>query len=441
MKATMSKTISLTLIILLVLIGCGEEEFVGQPGTDSKAPGVITDIVTEPIGGGAIIRYTPPNDEDFAYVEAVYYPNENTERRATSSKFIQAIKVDGFGTTDNQKAEIYAVDTSGNKSNAVTVEFEPLTPPHIAIFESLKVTDDFSGVLLDWDNEEEVRNIGITVLRHDDFGDFVPYDVVYDDANIIDSKYNVRGMDTVDVELGFYVKDRWGNQSDTLRGVFKPLFEVLIDHNNITPLELDTDIPTETNYRNGNYNIQKVADGKWGEEQPKWTTQNYHSEIADLESEEGLNYFPMHITLDLSVETLLSRIIFHSTFFDQYKQGGIKRFELYGTNDQSLIDRETNGAYIWPDGDDPNITGNWREEGMDGWQYIGEFETTKLSGLPGNAVAAGDREWARENPFEFNIDPGTSYRYIRFRPIELWEDGLKYMSMAEIQFFGAPKDK
>lgn len=430
--------IGIAFIALALIIGCGEEEFVGQPGTDGSAPGAITNLSYKATPGGAVISYTPPSDVDFSHVEAIYSVSENLERKSTSTKFTQNILVDGFGNTEPQQVDLFAVDKSGNRSEKVSIDVVPDTPPYITIFESLEVENGFGGVFMDWENDDDERvdNIGLTVLKADRFGDFVPFEVIYDDNTKPETSYSVRGLDTLEVELRFFVRDEFDHVSDTLVGTYKPLFEIEIDHRNITPLELDTDALTNPG---SGYDIKKIADGVLGNQRLN-TVQHYHS-IKDTD----LSYFPLHITVDLSVETALSRFNLNSTYWDQYKNGGIKRFELYGTNDQSLIDRETNGSYVWPDNDDPNITGNWREEGMDGWELIGEYETWKPSGLPGTQVVSNadgdtDRNFARENGFEFQMPGGTSYRYIRLRATELWADGLEYISIGELRFWGGPKE-
>jgi len=135
-------------------------------------------------------------------------------------------------------------------------------------------------------------------------------------------------------------------------------------------------------------------------------------------------------------------------WYDAFKLGGMRIFELWGTNDQSLIDRENAGAYDWTGDEDPNISGIWKEYGMepspDGeWELIGSFEVIKPSGLPGTAYTQDcntcDRDIIERDGSEFNIPPGTPpYRYIRLRTIELWETALKYSNWSEIEFFGAP---
>jgi hypothetical protein len=430
LKTTIMKTkYKISFITLMGLftfiVACGSEEFIGQPASDGTAPGMISNVLSESTPGGAKITYDIPTDEDFSHVEAVYYVGEGQERKSVATKYTQELSVNGFGDTLPKEVELYAVDKSGNRSEKVVAEIIPLTPPYITMRESLEVSSDFSGVLLKWENEAEADNLGITILRHDEYGDFVPYETVYDDVSNTNFQ-NVRGMDTLQVELGFYVKDQWGNISDTLIGEFKPLYEIQLDRTKWKALRLDTDIPEEQSSQR----FEKAFDGDITK-----SRSNAFSTVLNKEEQ----YSPLHYTMDMGEINLYSRFKIYATEWNGYSRGGMHFFEMYGTNDQSLIDRETNGAWEWSNGDNPHETGNWREEGMDGWELIGEFEVLKASGLPGiEKINAIDRPFS-EGGMEFLMPGGTPpYRYIRIRQIENWDTVYKEVTYAEIEFFGAP---
>lgn len=248
---------------------------------------------------------------------------------------------------------------------------------------------------------------------------------MYDDESNTNFQ-NVRGMDTLEVELGFYVKDQWGHISDTLIGTFKPLYEIQLDRTKWKALRLDTDIPEESYTQR----FEKGFDGNI-------ETARSQAFSTVLSSEE--NYSPLHYTMDMGEKNLYSRFKLYATTWNGYSRGGMHFFELYGTNDQNLIDRETNGAWVWSNGDNPHETGNWREEGMDGWEKIGDFEVIKASGLPGlQKINDIDRPFS-EGGMEFLIPGGTPpYRYIRIRQIENWDTENKTVTYSEIEFFGAP---
>jgi hypothetical protein len=404
-----------------MFLGCGDEEPIGQTPTESTPPGVISNVTFQSIPGGAIISYTPPSDTDFAYVNAYYQVNANLTRNAKSSKYTQEIVVDGFENTDSQTVTLTAVDYNGNESAPIEVEVVPDTPPYISVFESLQARDDFGGVLMTWENPLK-KFMGITVLNTDETGELVPFEVHYDEH--INFAYNVRNLEAEEQTLGFFVRDEFGNVSDTLVGTFKPLFETELDKTQWRALALDTDIPVST--ERGGISLEKAFDG---EILKIWTLNYLSTRIS------GQAYLPHHQTYDLGEENLLSRFIMHPVRNWAYREGGVKTLELYGTNDQSLIDREYNGSWVWT-----NPSRN-SEEGLDGWTYLGEFEFIKPSGLPGTQVEGGrngsDNTFAHGG-FEFNMPPNTpSVRYLRVRVTETW-DNTAYASYSEITLFGAP---
>ena len=131
---TKYKIITITLMGLFIfIVACGSEEFIGQPGSDGTAPGMISNVLSESMPGGATITYDIPMDEDFSHVEAVYYVGEGQERKSVATKYIQTLTVDGFGDTLPKVIELYAVDKSGNRSEKVETEIIPLTPTKFSL--------------------------------------------------------------------------------------------------------------------------------------------------------------------------------------------------------------------------------------------------------------------------------------------------------------------
>ena len=142
-----------TLLGTLCLAGCGQDEKIGLNATDSVAPGLPTNIEVENINGGAIIRYTPPKDDDLLCVVASYMIN-GVERTTKASPYVDSLIVEGFGKVGDYNIFLKSVDKSQNESEPKTVSISPLTPPVEYIYESLKITDSFGGVSLTWKLKE-----------------------------------------------------------------------------------------------------------------------------------------------------------------------------------------------------------------------------------------------------------------------------------------------
>ena len=63
-------TISTIFLIIILMISCTDDSQHGPYGSDNVAPGsiLVNDIVNT--AGGAVIYFTPPDDEDLLYVKS-----------------------------------------------------------------------------------------------------------------------------------------------------------------------------------------------------------------------------------------------------------------------------------------------------------------------------------------------------------------------------------
>mgnify|MGYP001781148386 FL=1 len=150
-------------LCMFCLAGCGQDEKIGLNATDSVAPGLPTNIKVENINGGAIIRYTPPKDDDLLCVMASYMIN-GIERTTKASPYVDSLIVEGFGKIGDYNIYLKSIDKSRNESESETVTISPLTPPVDFIYKSLKITDSFGGVSMTWENPTK-QNIILEVTK------------------------------------------------------------------------------------------------------------------------------------------------------------------------------------------------------------------------------------------------------------------------------------
>lgn len=157
---------SATLIGILCLTGCGQDDRIGLDATDNIAPGLPSNIKVENINGGAIISYTPPKDDDLLCVVASYMIN-GKERTTKASPYVNKLTVEGFGKVGDYQVTLKSIDKSRNESEPLSVTISPLTPPVEFIYNSLKVENSFGGVSLTWENPTR-ENIILEVFKKDD---------------------------------------------------------------------------------------------------------------------------------------------------------------------------------------------------------------------------------------------------------------------------------
>lgn len=213
-----------TLLGTLCLAGCGQDEKIGLNATDSVAPGLPTNIEVENINGGAIIRYTPPKDDDLLCVVASYMIN-GVERTTKASPYVDSLIVEGFGKVGDYNIFLKSVDKSQNESEPKTVSISPLTPPVEYIYESLKITDSFGGVSLTWKNPTR-QNIILEVTKKEN-GEWVSLENFY--SSIVEGQAKIRGLAAEPITLGYRIRDRWDNYSEMLELESNPLYEEELD--------------------------------------------------------------------------------------------------------------------------------------------------------------------------------------------------------------------
>lgn len=380
----------LMLLVTLGLSGCSEEP-VGQTPINNIPPSPVTNINVENFNGGAKISYHLPEDEDLLYVEARYEVN-GVKYQTSSSLYKNFLEVQGFGDTEERKVELVCVDKSMNESEPVSVPIHPLTPPIKLIYESLKLQSDFGGVRATWDNEYKT-DISVTILVPDSFGVLKPYPngTFYSDA--VKGTGILRGFPSEKQFFAATIRDRWGNQSDTVNGDFIPLYEEKLDKSKFRDLFLEGDKPLNKygwsirNLWNDKINVNEGAhgDGVWG--------------------------VPYPFTFELGQTAKLSRIVVNHRPAAQFSwgNGGGYEYEIWGTD--SYVD----------DGD------------YSKWIKLMDCLPEKPSGLPYGEYSNDDVQlWIKGFEYDVPIDI-PAIRYLRF----VFKDG--HPVLAEITVYGEPE--
>ncbi len=182
----------LYILSVLLLIACSEEErtFVK---TDSVAPQPVSNVEVTNIPGGAILKYTLPDDEDLLCVKANYELKSGVSSEVKASLFVDTLKIEGFGTEDERIVELVAIDRSLNESSPVKVTVKPLEAPVVTIGRTLKLIADFGGVHAYWDNPGR-SEISVILEQKDNNNEFNRIDAYY--STVVEGSAATRGMDT-----------------------------------------------------------------------------------------------------------------------------------------------------------------------------------------------------------------------------------------------------
>lgn len=388
----------LLIIGILLIISCSED-FKGPMVNDGNPPQPISNIMVENMPGAAKISYTLPDDNDLLYVIATYTSPQGEQKELKSSVFKNYILIEGFSESKEYTVQLKAVDRGENYSPEVTVRINPLEAPIHEVLRTLKVQSTWGGAYISMFNKLEKEYVLFTLIRDSVSGDWTEYDRLYTQS--IERDFYVRGFPPEPVDFAFFLRDKWGNESDTLIETLTPLYEVEFDKS----LWKDANLPDDTN-------------------QPRYspTYQLWTGTVGDK------TYFfqdnripgialPNWITIDLGKEYIFGRFKIHHV--------NHSNTWIYGSCTPRIFE-------IWTAN---TPTTNWSD-----WNFMGRFESIKPSGLPVGELTAEDRAKNLEGE-DYNfplIEEG--YRYMRFVAIETW-GFLNYFCALEFTLWGQPVEQ
>ncbi|MCJ8164315.1 DUF4959 domain-containing protein [Pontibacter sp. E15-1] len=395
----------LGILATTAMVSCEDDlEFREPIGTDTTVPGKVTNVGVENMAGKAKITYSLPDVKDLLYVKAVYELASGKSNEVTSSYYSNSILVEGFADTVAHEVKIYAVSRSNVSSEPVSVTVKPLEAPIWKVFKSLQIANAFGGYNLSAANTD-ADNVSIIIMKKNVFREFE----VDNQKSVFTSTKNIlskiRGMDTLTHEFKVFVKDKWGNSTDTSTHTIKPLFEAELPKSAFRALVLPGDAPQVTN----GARLEYAWDGRLG-----WPWVSFTNQFTGGSD-------PHMITFDTGRLSKLSRLWIRA--FPEwvpteqfYYLTTMKKFEVYGS-------------------ENPSLSGALDES----WVLLGSYEVVKQSGTPYGQDTPEDRQrGAAGFNWELDLD-APKVRYIRIRCLENFAGGTA-QSINELSVYGDTRD-
>lgn len=381
------------LVINISIFGCSKSERLDYLDENQPAPAQVTAVTVNATPGGAILNYKLPDDRNLSYVKAVYEIQPGVVRERKASRYHDTLSLEGFGSVADQQVKLYSVGRNEKLSDPVMVTIRPLAPPVLSVFETADMLATFGGVKVTFDNISRANLAVVVIADTSGKNTWAPITTFF--TSIEKGNYAARGMKNVAQKVGLFIKDRWGNVSDTLIKTITPLPEQFIPKNNFKLVKL----PTDTWQNTFNYTIDKI-----------WNGVTNNSEDVFIVS--ATYPVPQWFTIDLGVSATFSRMKVYQRARYPYIAPMIKTFEIYGSNN-------------------PDASGGWGT-----WQLLGTFTSVKPSGLPFGQTNTEDVEYAVINGEDFEFDGTMSpVRYIRFKTLDTWATGGGVQT-SEISFWG-----
>ena len=392
---------------LLLLASCEELGRIDQIDENAPAPkaATVTNIDVKP--GGAIIHYSIPNDENLLGVKAVFERNGET-CESMASRFVDSLVIEGFGDTAERKATVYSVGKNGKLSSGSTVSFTPLTPPVQGASVDIEAT--FGGVRVKLDGNPSNAALAVVLIQDTLLTDDgkpaseIEWEELYTFHTSAEKiTLNRRGLDAEPKIFGVYLRDRWGNISDTLYRKLEPMEEIKLPTASWKLVMLPTD-------------SYEPHEGLWSWYDPAhlWDG-NYHGDANGFASKPGPRV--IWITFDLGYTAVLSRAQMFHRVYEEYSGNGVRHFQVWGST-------QPNGDGLWDDS----------------WYLLGDFVPFKPSGynedgLPGTVTQEDKDYWWNTNEFEFPEIPTDDIpdamrptRYIRLKFLDNFDTYAKYLN-------------
>ena len=262
MKDVMKKILMISAIILVC--SCSEVGRIDQVDNADYVPQQVTISSVRRVAGGAIIKYSLPDDINLRGVRAEY--NRSGEEVYTQvSKYVDSLKVEGFSDTLMHTVNIYGIGKNGKKSEPLSLEFKPGLSAIQKV--SLKLSETFGGVRLIMEGNEDKESIAMTIIKDDVVDDFGkdPSEMSWDEVftyytNGEEVAFTRYGLDTTKRIFGIYARDRWLNYSDTTYFLLAPYQETQLDRTYWRIYNLPGD---ETTTLEGKYPFTGLFDNAW----------------------------------------------------------------------------------------------------------------------------------------------------------------------------------
>lgn len=402
-------------------------------------PSRVTVTEVRPISGGAVIKVSIPDDPHLKGVVAVY-ERAGVEVNTKISRYVDSLFVEGYADMQEHTVNLYSFNVNEERSSAVPVKFIPLPPAIMTVKASM--AESFGGVKVHIENNTSRSDLAICILKDDDLSDYGKKlsEMKWTEVTTLftaseDIFLSRRGLEPKEAIFGLYLRDHWGNVSDTLTSILTPIVESKLDtvkvngkfHYVFKNANLGDDNCQSTNP--GNYPVEALWDGSGLSSIP-------HFFVSE---EDGPS--PTWLTIDLGNKARLSRITTLPRIgYVIFGGGAVRDYEFWG----SLA---PTGKAVTPTDDNPY--------GFDdSWFCLGKFTQAKPSGylsngLPGDITAEDSQVYNAGNDFE--LDPvqfprcNDEVRYLRvvfFNTFSTFEYGHytknRQVQTGEVTPFGQP---
>ena len=224
-----------TAVLALSAASCSDDTVHGRIDQKNKSvqiPQPVEVTSVRPISGGAVIKVKIPDDKYIKGVVATY-DRHGVEVKSRISRYVDSLSVEGFADTEEHDIEICSFNVNEEKSEPVNIKITPNAPAIMTVKPVMYAAT--GGVKIHINGNADKSDLAVcllrdTVLSHENMPvsemKWVEVTTLFTASD--DVTLTRRGLDTLKAIYGVYLRDHWGNISDTTIAVLKPLEEVRI---------------------------------------------------------------------------------------------------------------------------------------------------------------------------------------------------------------------
>ncbi len=369
----------LVFVTMLIYFSCDEAGRIDQIDDSIPAPKAVEVTQVTRIPGGAVIKVKIPDDDNLKGVVAKYERN-GEEVNTKISRYLDSLVIVGYADTLEHVVQVSSFNVNEVTSTPVDVTITPL--PAAVQTVQFDMVEAFGGIKIHVMNNTSKADLAVCLLTDKDIANidlpnqskkWVEVTTLFTASE--DIFLSRRGLKDVKTIFGVYIRDRWGNKSDTLVKVLTPLQEIKLDKKLFKYYNPGDDNSVSTN--SSLYPIQ----GLWDESGLSAAPYFYASTSS--------NPIPQWFTIDLGVRAKLSRIGKMARIDYAIWTGAHPReFEFWGSMAPTGVKVPTN------------------EHGFDNtWFKLGYFEQPRPSGYNPDGTVPGT--YTAEDRVMFNT--GTEF--------------------------------
>lgn len=314
----------------LMLVCCSEENHGRIDQLDGSLPAPEKVEVTNVVRtrGGAKIWVKIPDDKNIKGVVATY-TRKGEVVNAKISRYVDSLSIEGYSDTLEHEVQVCSFNVNEDKSEPVTLSIRPKAPTIITVKPYMYATA--GGVKIGITGNDEKSDLAVCLLRDADLGnaDKPVSEIKWREVTTLftasnDITLTRRGLEATEAIFGCYIRDRWGNISDTLKSVLTPLPEVKIPKSTFSYVAGSTYCKDDNIFsmeaERSTYPLKSLWDDKT-------TTNTYQFLAVDKVP------IPCWLTIDLGCVVELSRIatLPRIDYPQIFGDGHIRNFEFWGS--------------------------------------------------------------------------------------------------------------